>query len=1003
MDRRSWPWKRKSSEKASGDFESVRASMSNTGIKQGEQEHTKPVSFIQISVEKYEHFIVIEEQVLALNEKLDDMTEKLSSAQADMATKDDIVKQHAKVSEEAISGWEKAEAETLALKQQLESVILLKLTAEEQAVHLDNALKECVKQIRNVKDENERKLHDVVFAKTKLWEKAKSELEATIAGFEQELRKNSADTVAISRSLHERSALLMKIKEEKSQADAEIEDLKTNIQSYEREISSLKYELNVVTKELEIRNEEKNMSMKSAEVANKQHIDDVKKITKLEGECQRLRGLVRKRLPGPAALAQMKLEVERLGHGFGESRGKRQSGEMLSTHPFFSQEANLNEVEHFHKEIEFLTTRLLAMEEETKLLKEALSTRNMELQDSANRCAKTANKLHILEAQILILNQQKISLKSCAEVSFEGSLSHHESNQSLASMSEDGVDDAGSSAESWASALISELSQFKKERISNISKINQTSNQLELMDDFLEMEKLAGLSSENNVVFTVSDDGANKVKNENCDETSSVDVHMDVCKEKTPNLKQNLNFDSVAENLPSEKILSKIQERIASVAESKVLDSETGKLMEQIMTVIADHETSLKHHDNSCRNIEKSMNQDLRSAISWIRDFVILLYKEVTQGRSSDFQVAAEKLDEFSDSVNKFFCNNLNTVDFILSLCHVLSETKELILRTMTTGNNRSTDSIDKITFLENGIVHHDSTEGKLPADYDLSPSNPSSESEAAPHNFSFEEFKNLKMERDNMDLNIITWRETSEHAKLQLALTEQNLAELKLQFSACQKSKDLADTQLRCMTESYKLLETRVEELEAEISMLRSKAETFESELISEKQSHHDDLAKYDSLQEQMRIMRNSEADADTKARHEREIAAAADKLAECQEAIILINKQLNAMHPPVEATNRSSRFREEPRPVNYDSPQPQFSTMENENILMSVIEGVESPLTEYISPFSTSDMESSPGLKPTCSTKRPKHRSRSTSASSLSSILNDKSGRGFSRFFSK
>ncbi|KAI0489129.1 hypothetical protein KFK09_028971 [Dendrobium nobile] len=1021
MDRRSWPWKRKSSEKASSDSDSVRASLSNTGVKQREQEHAKPVSFVQISVEKYEHFNGLEEQVVVLNEKLNVVNKKLSSAQADMTTKDDIVKQHSKVAEEAISGWEKAEAETLALKHQLESVTLLKLTAEEKAAHLDGALKECMKQIRNVKEESEKKLHDVVFAKTKLWENVKSELEATIAGLERELLKNSAETAALSRSLQERSAFLMKISEEKIQADAEIEVLKTNIQSYEREISSMKYELNVTAKELEIRNEEKNMCVKSTEVANKQHIDDVKKITKLEAECQRLRGLVRKRLPGPAALAQMKLEVERLGHGFGESRIRRQSGERSSSYPFLSKEANVNEVEHCHKEIEFLTARLFAMEEETKMLKEALSKRNSELQDSASTCAKTANKLRILESQVLVMNRQQSSLKSNADICFEGSLSQNESNQSLASMSEDGIDDAGSNAESWASVLISELSQFKKEK-NNRLKMTQSSNHLDLMDDFLEMEKLAGLSSESNAVVTVSNEGLDNMKNENCDDTSSVDVHMDVCKEKTPSLKQRL---------------SKIQAQIAHAVESKVLDSKARHLVEEIMAIVqdaqkerpiqpkdhlngeaqhsmevADFETSLKHHDNSCREIETSMNQDLRSAISWIHDFVILLCKEVTHGKSSVLQATAEKLEEFSNSVNKIFCNNLDPVDFILSLCHVLSGTKEFILRTCATGESGITDCIDKVTLLENGITHHDSTGGKLDRDCDLSPSvsapevfngpsNLPSESEAAPDSFSFEEFKNLKMERDSMEVNLVNCKETLENMKIQLAETVQDLAELKLQLSACQKSNDLTDTQLRCMTESYKLLESRAEELEAETNLLRSKAKALESELIAERRGHQDDLAKYVDLQEQIRIMScskcscHSETDADTKAR-QREIAAATDKLAECQETIILINKQLNALHPPAEAMSRSSHFREEPpNLVSYNSQQSHYPA--------TVIEGVESQLNEYSSQFSSSDMESSPVLKPTVTTKRPKNRSRSTSASSLSSMLNDKPGRGFSRFFLK
>ena len=88
-------------------------------------------------------------------------------------------------------------------------------------------------------------------------------------------------------------------------------------------MSSLKYKLQVLSKELEIRNEEKNISMKSADAANKQHLEAVKKIAKLEAECQRLRSLVRKKFPGPAMLAQMKMEVETLGKEMGEGRRRR--------------------------------------------------------------------------------------------------------------------------------------------------------------------------------------------------------------------------------------------------------------------------------------------------------------------------------------------------------------------------------------------------------------------------------------------------------------------------------------------------------------------------------------------------------------------------------------------------------------------------------------------------------------------------------------------------------
>ncbi|KAK8989029.1 hypothetical protein V6N11_030397 [Hibiscus sabdariffa] len=165
-------------------------------------------------------------------------------------------------------------------------------------------------QIRNLNEEHEQKLQDVVISKNKQCEKIKLELQAKIANLDQELLKFEADNDAISMSLQEHCNIPIKISEEKSRAEAEIELLKGNIEWYGREINSLKYEIYVLYKELEIRNEENNMSMRSAEAANKQHMEGVKKMAKLEAECQRLRGLVRKKLPGPAALAQKKLALD---------------------------------------------------------------------------------------------------------------------------------------------------------------------------------------------------------------------------------------------------------------------------------------------------------------------------------------------------------------------------------------------------------------------------------------------------------------------------------------------------------------------------------------------------------------------------------------------------------------------------------------------------------------------------------------------------------------------
>lgn len=58
----------------------------------------------QISRERYSHLTASEEQLVILNAKIKLLSDKVSAAQSEMNTKDAIVKQHAKVAEEAVSG-----------------------------------------------------------------------------------------------------------------------------------------------------------------------------------------------------------------------------------------------------------------------------------------------------------------------------------------------------------------------------------------------------------------------------------------------------------------------------------------------------------------------------------------------------------------------------------------------------------------------------------------------------------------------------------------------------------------------------------------------------------------------------------------------------------------------------------------------------------------------------------------------------------------------------------
>jgi len=65
----------------------------------------------------------------------------------------------------------------------------------------------------------------------------------------------------------------------------------------EKENFDLKYRIHSITKELEIRSAELDYGKKTSDVLSRHHADSVKKIARLEDERNRLRVMVRKKLP----------------------------------------------------------------------------------------------------------------------------------------------------------------------------------------------------------------------------------------------------------------------------------------------------------------------------------------------------------------------------------------------------------------------------------------------------------------------------------------------------------------------------------------------------------------------------------------------------------------------------------------------------------------------------------------------------------------------------------
>ncbi|RDX85921.1 Filament-like plant protein, partial [Mucuna pruriens] len=419
MDKKRWLWKRKSSEKSPGETESSGSFSSHSERYSDEQEALKEspsrsnqspdvTSKATAYAEDVNHSSFINEQLPEevtspsvpasgiasdgssekdengenenikdvkdgdLNDGLRNMSDKLSAALVNVNAKEDLVKQHAKVAEEAIAGWEKAENEVAVLKKQLDTVILRNSVLEDRVSHLDGALRECVRQLRQTREEQEENIYDAVAKKTQELESAKIKLENKLTELQNKLDASEA-----------RSCIDF--------------DMCEKVECLEKENMALRHEILVQSEELEIKTIERDLSTQAAEAASKQHLESIKKVAKLEAECRKLRSMASR-----ASLVNCSLKLESIAQS-------SFSVESLT-------DSQSDSVE-----------RLTAVET-----------------DAHKMSGSEPNKCEL----------------SCSD--------------------------------SWASALIAELDQFKNEKCRQTPGPS-SSVKIDLMDDFLEMERLVAL------------------------------------------------------------------------------------------------------------------------------------------------------------------------------------------------------------------------------------------------------------------------------------------------------------------------------------------------------------------------------------------------------------------------------------------------------------------------------------------------------------------------------
>ncbi|MCO5597687.1 hypothetical protein L7F22_051768 [Adiantum nelumboides] len=146
------------------------------------------------------------------------------------------------------------------------------------------------------------------------WGNVKVEMEKIEKDLRHRMLAAEAQSCAMAKSLEER---VTELQEGKATAEMEAGLFQVKLELQATEMAVIRYELRVLTKELEIRNQESEYSRKAADAAYKQHMEDVKKISKLDSQCQRLQYFVRKRLPRSAAIVHMKMRLTRLNRASG--------------------------------------------------------------------------------------------------------------------------------------------------------------------------------------------------------------------------------------------------------------------------------------------------------------------------------------------------------------------------------------------------------------------------------------------------------------------------------------------------------------------------------------------------------------------------------------------------------------------------------------------------------------------------------------------------------------
>ncbi|KAH6825983.1 hypothetical protein C2S53_001420 [Perilla frutescens var. hirtella] len=816
MDQKAWLWRRKSSEKT------ILANLDEARSVSSDKE------------------VDLENSLKLLNEKLASVVDECSA-------KDELVGNYKQEAEVAVADKHKAEEEIRRLKEELDEAQQQKAAANERLGHLNSTLKDCMEQLNLVRQEQEQRMHDAVMQTSKEFEKSHKKLEEKLSETSRRLASLTAENSYLSKALIVKEKLSEDLNNAKIQTEAEFEALMARLDSVEKENAFLRYEFRSLEKELDLRKDEMEYSNRSAEASHKHHMENVKKIKKLEAECQRLRALTRKR------------DVEAQGRNQMNNRRKAICGGSVvqdSGHVYYPDNTS--------KHLGFLIDQVQDLQKENNVFKEFLVKK---------------------EEEIIYLRK----------------LNSVESN----TMSNPAAPDDPNETNSRALALVSGQEHDKFNGCQMIG-----ASEMSLMDDFVEMEKLA--------IVSVDASDVNSKESQTSSTTRDLvlvgsDNYSDTgheVKAKEPFLKKPDDWLLSVTNIileqhnVSRRSLDELLEDVR-MSSCKIIRPEAPKPLPISGYITWKSPTSSPSATliQGTEFLQPDMNKSIIKLIELIGTFGALPCEK--SSKLADFEIHAFRwkkcdltavLQEFIDSCNKLLDGKINFDKFSEDLTYIIG----WIIN--------SCISFQGYSSVREEFRKHLGGDGPGTALELESVQNLMLEMEKM-HSICQVEIKGLKNElsfikhsEEVSDASLLSGRQNNEAMMQKLLQSQLSIAGLHNEMEVLKESKRESEDQLENLKAINEDLDTQLSVTKAKLNELLQKLSSAEVEL--DNKSHCCEELEGTCLELQLQL--ESIANNRYSENHENqggllqtgmEITQASAKLAECEETILKLGKQLKAL----------------------------------------------------------------------------------------------------------